>query len=86
MSRKDRADRKHTGVTTVRENKSTTTGKRTPLRLTVQETENLDELVELVQKIIPNKRVNRSRILRAMTYLNNPQQIKKIAKSIVENT
>ncbi|MFS1877498.1 hypothetical protein [Enterovibrio norvegicus] len=70
----------------MRENKNTTTGKRLPLRMTTQEIENLDELVDLVQKIIPNKRVNRSRILRAMTFLSNDQQVKKIAKSIVENT
>lgn len=86
MSRKDRADRKHTGVTTVKVNKNTTTGKRLPLRMTDTEMDNLDELVELVQELIPNKRVNRSRILRSLTYLKNEQQIKKIARSIVENT
>ena len=86
MSRKDRLDRKHTGITTVKENKNTTTGNRMPLRMTLQESENLDELVELVEKLIPNKRVNRSRVLRAMTYLMSEQQVKKIAKSIVENT
>jgi chemotaxis methyl-accepting protein methylase len=86
MSRKDRLDRKHTGITTVKENKNTTTGNRMPLRLTLQESENLDELVDLVKELIPNKQVNRSRILRALTYINNEQQIKKIAKSIMENT
>lgn len=86
MSRKDRVDRKHTGVTTVKVNKNTTTGKRLPLRMTELEMDNLDELVELVQELIPNKRVNRSRILRSLTYLKNEQQIKKIARSIVENT
>lgn len=86
MSRKDRANRKHIGLTTVKVNKNTTTGQRLPLRMTGQEMENLDDLVELVQALIPNKRVNRSRILRAMTYLKNDAQIKKIAKSLVDNT
>jgi len=86
MSRKPRTDRKPIGLTTVTANKNTTTGKRLPLRMTEIEMDNLEEIVEQVQELIPNKRVNRSRVLRSITYLKNEQQIKKIARSIVENT
>jgi len=86
MARKDRLDRKHTGVTTVEENKNVTTGKRLPLRMTQHELDELDTLTEKIQKLMPNKKISRSRVMRACVHIQDNAQLKKIAKSISENT
>ena len=86
MARKDRVDRKHTGVTMVNVAKNTTTGKSFPLRMTEHETEELELLTEKVQALMPNKKITRSRIMRALVYIQNEAHLKKIVKSISENT
>ena len=86
MARKDRLDRKHTGVTTIEENKNVTTVKRLPLRMTQHELDELDTLTEKIQKLMPNKKISRSRVMRACVHIQDNAQLKKIAKSISENT
>jgi hypothetical protein len=86
MARKDRVDRKHTGVTTVEENKNVTTGKRLPLRMTQHELDELDILTEKIQELMPRKKVSRSRVMRACVHIQDNATLKKIVKSISENT
>lgn len=86
MARKDRTDRKHTGVTTVEEKKNVTTGKSLPIRMTQVELDELDNLTEKVQALMPNKKVSRSRVLRSLVYIQNDGHIKKIVQSIKDNT
>jgi hypothetical protein len=86
MARKDRVDRKHTGVTSVEENKNVTTGKRLPLRMTQFELDELYVLTEKIQELMPLKKVSRSRVMRAMVYIQDEEQLNKIVESITENT
>lgn len=88
MSRKDRLERegKEVHVTKVTEKKNVTTGKSLPLRMTAIELEQLEILTELVQAKLPRKKISRSKVLRAMVYLQDNRQIDKIARSIIENT
>ncbi|SEL89873.1 hypothetical protein SAMN05216262_1312 [Colwellia chukchiensis] len=88
MSRRDRLARegKQTNVTKVAEKKNVTTGKSLPLRMTDFEIEQLATLTELVQAELPRKKISRSKVLRALVYLQDPRHVSRIAKSIVENT
>ena len=86
MARKDRADRKHTGVTTVEENKNVTTGKRLPLRMTQHELDELDIITEKIQELMPRKKISRSLVMRACVHIQDSAQLKKIVMSITENT
>ena len=86
MARKDRKDLKHSGVTTVTIDKNTTTGKNFPLRLTEHEREELEMLTEKVQALMPNKKISRSRVMRALVYIQDNSQLEKIAESIKDNT
>ena len=86
MARKDRKDLKHSGVTTVTINKNTTTGKTFPLRLTDHERDELEMLKEKVQALMPNKKISLSRVMRAVVYIQNESQVKKIVESIKDNT
>lgn len=86
MARKDRLDRKHTGVTRVEEKRNVTTGHRRELRLTPIEKDQLSILTELVSEQLPNKRVTSNRVLRALCHIHDKSVVKRIAKSIQENT
>lgn len=86
MARKDRTDRKHTGVTTVVDKKNVTTGKSLPIRMTQVELDELDNLTEKVQALMPNKKISRSRVLRSLVHIQNDAHLKRIVNSIMENT
>lgn len=85
MARKDRKNRLHSGVTRVEEKRNTTTGRSTPIRFTAEETDQLDLLVEKVQQKIPQKKISKSKILRASVYLQTDEQIAALIESIKEN-
>jgi hypothetical protein len=91
MSRADRVKRE-TGkvqVTKVVEKVNTTTKQQLPIRMTIQERNELDLLVEAVKDhLSPAKaeKLNRSRVLRAMVYIKDERFLKKIAQSILDNT
>lgn len=85
MSRKDRIDLKNTGITTIDEKKNITTGNNLPLRMTKFEMEQLEILTKKVQDAIPRKNINRSKVLRALVYIQDDRHIKKIVQSIMEN-
>ena len=82
MARKDRK----AAVTRVTENRNTTTGKQFPLRLTDNERNQLALLTEKVNELMPNKTVTMSRVIRSVVYIQNDAQLKRIVKSIQENT
>jgi hypothetical protein len=86
MARKDRVDRKRQGVTTVNEKRNVTTGKQFPLRLTDDERGALELLTEKIQSELPKKKISLSRVLRAAVYLSDPASIKKLSRSITDNT
>lgn len=67
-------------------NKNVTTGKSLPLRMTQYEMDELDKLTIKVQELMPMKKVSRSRIMRALVHIQDNAQLKKIIKSINENT
>lgn len=67
-------------------NKNVTTGKSLPLRMTQYEMDELDKLTKKVQELMPMKKVSRSRIMRALVHIQDKTQLKKIIKSINENT
>lgn len=69
-----------------KENKNVTTGKRLPLRMTQFELDELDILTQKVQDLMPRKKVSRSRVMRAVVHIQDSAQLKKIIKSINENT
>lgn len=85
MSRKNRDDLKKTNVTTVDQKKNVTTGNNLPLRMTELEIEQLQILTEKVQLAAPRKKINRSKVLRALVYIQDDRHIKKIVQSIMEN-
>ena len=86
MARKDRLDRKRSGVTSIDQATNTTTGKQFPLRLTDDERKELSLLTEKVQALLPNKKISLSRVLRASVYIQDSAHLKKLAKSVMENT
>lgn len=84
MSRSDRVTK---GVTRVVERRNITTGKQMNLRLTNLDEDALSLLVDKVQEIIPQKNISKSRILRAVGYLNDDVDwIEKLAQSVIKNT
>lgn len=85
MARKDRVDRSHFGVTRVEEKRNITTGRSTPIRFTAEEIDQLDLLVEKIQKKIPQKKISKSKVLRASVYLQGDKRIAELIKSIKEN-
>jgi hypothetical protein len=87
MGRSDRVADKGKGITRVEEKRNTTTGRSIPVRLTGLDEDAMNLLVEAVQAATPNKAINRSKIIRAVGYLNDDQAfIKKIINSINKNT
>jgi len=54
--------------------------------MTQHELDELDTLTEKIQKLMPNKKISRSRVMRACVHIQDNAQLKKIAKSISENT
>ncbi|NYZ69683.1 hypothetical protein H0A36_27080 [Endozoicomonas sp. SM1973] len=86
MARKDRLDRRRSGVTSIDQARNTTTGKQFPLRLTDEERNELSLLTEKVQALFPNKKISLSRVLRASVFVQDSAHIKKLAKSVIENT
>lgn len=67
-------------------NNNVTTGKSLPLRMTQYEMDELDRLTKKIQELMPMKKVSRSRIMRALVHIQDKTQLKKIIKSINENT
>lgn len=84
MSRRDRVTK---GVTRVEEKRNITTGKQMNLRMTNLDEDALDLMVEKIQEIMPQKNISKSRVLRAVGYMHNDDNVvKKIAKSVNYNT
>lgn len=87
MARSDRVADKGKGITRVEERRNITTGNAISVRLTGFDDDAMNILVDMVQAAAPNKTINRSRIIRAVGYLNDdPAFIKKIINSINKNT
>lgn len=86
MARKDRADLKHKGVTSVGVNRDTTTGQRREIRMTLQERDNLAAMVDALQDKMPNKKVTVNGVVRSFTYLmDDSPTLNKLAKSFKDN-
>ena len=84
MSRSDRITK---GVTRVVEKRNITTGKQMNLRMTNLDEDALSIMIDKIQEIVPQKNISKSRILRAVGYLNNDVNlVKKLAKSVINNT
>lgn len=84
MSRSDRVTK---GVTRVVEKRNITTGRQMNLRLTGLDDDALSILVEKIQELVPQKNISRSRVLRAVGYLESDSDfIEKLAESVVKNT
>ncbi|AWK15537.1 hypothetical protein SK355_12165 (plasmid) [Candidatus Fukatsuia symbiotica] len=82
-----RGDRVAKGVTRVVEKRNITTGKQMNLRLTSLDEDALSLLVEKIQTIMPRKNISRSRVLRAVGYLNEDfDWVDKLIQSIIRNT
>ena len=57
------------------------------LRLTGLDDDALSILVEKIQELVPQKNISRSRVLRAVGYLEIDREfIEKLAESVVKNT
>ena len=82
MSRKERINRK---VTRVEEERNITTGRLTPIRFTKHEEDALDNLTSLVQAKLTNKKISKSKVLRAVTYIEDDFFIESIVNSIKNN-
>lgn len=66
---------------------SITTGKQMNLRMTNLDEDALDLMVEKIQEILPQKNISKSRVLRAVGYMKNDDNVvKKISKSVNYNT
>ncbi|HGJ5899700.1 hypothetical protein [Arsenophonus apicola] len=84
MSRSDRITK---GVTRVVEKRNITTGKQMNLRMTNLDEDALSIMIDKIQEIVPQKNISKSRILRAVGYLNDDVNlVKKLAKSVINNT
>jgi len=84
MSRSDRVTK---GVTRVVEKRNITTGRQMNLRLTGLDDDALSILVEKIQELVPQKNISRSRVLRAVGYLESDREfIEKLAESVTKNT
>ncbi|HGJ5865521.1 hypothetical protein CBG25_09460 [Arsenophonus sp. ENCA] len=84
MSRSDRITK---GVTRVVEKRNITTGKQMNLRMTNLDEDALSIMIDKIQEIVPQKNISKSRVLRAVGYLNYDMNlVKKLAKSVINNT
>lgn len=84
MSRSERVTK---GVTRVKERRNITTGKQMNLRMTNLDEDALSIMVDKIQEIIPHKNISKSRVLRAIGYLNDDSVfVKKLAYSVSNNT
>ena len=83
MARKDRADLKNKGITSLKVKRDTTTAHRREIKMTLQD--NLNTMVEFLQKML-NKRVGVSGVVRAFSYLSSDTAtLNKVAKSFKDN-
>lgn len=83
MARKSRLNK---DITRVGESRNTTTGQPSfPLRLTENDRAAIDGLEEKIQSMV-NKNISKTRIYRAIGYIEDERFCKLIAKSIIENT
>lgn len=86
MGRKNREDLKNKGVTSTLENRKVTTGQNVfSLRLTVDDRIAIDNLEKKIQSKI-NKNISKSRIYRAIGYIDSEKFFELVVKSIKENT
>lgn len=81
-----RSDRITKGVTRVAEKRNITTGRQMNLRLTGLDDDALSMLVEKMQELLPQKNITRSRVLRAVCYLDDDKMLQKLANLLIENT
>ncbi|MDL4915910.1 MAG: hypothetical protein QRY16_19705 [Enterobacterales bacterium endosymbiont of Blomia tropicalis] len=81
-----RSDRITKGVTRVAEKRNITTGRQMNLRLTGLDEDALSMLVEKMQELLPQKNITRSRVLRAVCYLDDDKMLQKLANLLIENT
>lgn len=82
-----RSSRVSKGVTRVAEKRTSTTGKQMNLRLTGLDEDALTIMVEKIEANLPQKNISKSRILRAIGYLHDDDEVlSKICDSILLNT
>ena len=82
-----RSSRESKGVTRVLEKRTTTTGNQMNIRLTSLDEDALSIMVDHIEKKLPTKNISKSRILRAVGYLNDDEDFKnKLCNSILLNT
>lgn len=82
-----RSSRVSKGVTRVTEKRTITTGKQMNLRLTGLDEDALSIMVEKIEVNLPQKNISRSRVLRAIGYLHEDDEVlNKICNSILFNT
>ncbi|MFA0155693.1 hypothetical protein [Vibrio sp. 10N.261.46.A3] len=86
MGRKDRVQRdgKSSQVTQVTEDRNTTTGRSFPVRLTINEQNQLEEVAEKLRALLPNKKISKAGVIRAFLYLDDDTSLKKLARSYCE--
>ena len=83
MSRRDRIENKK--VTRVPEKRNVTTNNQLNFKITDIERDQLDLLLDKLQNIMPAKKVTKSKVLRAVGYLNSDSKaVFKLAKAIQE--
>ena len=87
MGRKDRVQRdgKTSQVTQVTEDRNTTTGRSFPVRLTINEQNQLEEVVKKLSELLPNKKISKSGVIRSFLYLDDDTCLKKLARSYSDN-
>lgn len=82
-----RSSRVSKGVTRVIEKRTITTGKQMNLRFTGLDEDALSMMVEKIDSNLPQKNISRSRVLRAIGYLHEDEEIvNKLCQSILLNT
>ena len=82
-----RSSRVSKGVTRVIEKRTITTGKQMNLRFTGLDEDALSMMVEKIDSNLPQKNISRSRVLRAIGYLHDDEEIvNKLCQSILLNT
>ena len=82
-----RSSRVSKGVTRVIEKRTITTGKQMNLRFTGLDEDALSMMVEKIEANLPQKNISKSRVLRAIGYLHDDEEIiDKLCQSILFNT
>lgn len=87
MARKDRVREggQSPQITKVSEDRNTTTGRSFPVRLTINEQHQLEKVVDELSKLLPNKKISKAGVIRALLYLDDDISLKKLMRSYSDN-